>query len=44
MSYFGWLTKGRCEISGLDILTLFTEIGILALIIFIALYVKARTK
>jgi hypothetical protein len=29
MELFGWLTKGKCDVSLLDVLTLVTEIGVL---------------
>jgi hypothetical protein len=44
IEYFGWLTKGKCQISFLDILILFSEIGLIALIVIIAYVILNKAK
>ena len=35
MSWFGWLTKGKCDITLLDILTFFGELFAVSIIVLI---------
>lgn len=45
MSWFGWLTKGKCEISVLDVLTFFTEGALIVLVlIFVNILYRSWRK
>jgi hypothetical protein len=46
MSWFGWLTKGRCEVSALDIAIAGGEfiVAIIAVVIVLAAYHTAKDK
>jgi hypothetical protein len=44
IEYFGWLTKGRCQISLLDILVLFIEIGLVVAAVLMFYFIKDKIK
>lgn len=44
MEWFGWLTKGKCAISLLDILIMFTEFAASTLVIFLIMKIAEKNK
>lgn len=44
MSWFGWLTKGKCEVSVLDGLTFFMELGLAVILFIVVAYIASKFK